>query len=1035
MKREDITNKWLGDIGGWQVLKQAKVIHKNRGVLKSSCYGESPLVIKGVVATGKRELAAGLRVRSKTDVENLCSCFMARRDGTICEHSIAVALHLILRGQETESSGAAESESKAPKAVEAQESYRGFRARFEMREDLETPWNKGKIQLLAKIEREPDCENDPGVQWLAKRGITPSGSGGSMPIVLKKEELSDLWTSLRGTDESIEVGEVGVAVGEIEARLRVVVSENGDGKLTLERRPLPDRCQLLTSDNMESAWLWSVESMRLLPVALPGVSRTRKELWPLIAEGEEIEMPVEWFLGASAVVEEAFLLESEDDFLRRFSVRPAKLQCRLGIEGSLNAVSARLEFRYFSAPGEALCDFVPAGGKGEIPLMRDPADPLKFLSRDSEAESRAIARLVASQFSEPDEKGWLQLRGEDGILDFFAGALPRLQADEDWEIEVGERFRHVTRNVEVVRPVLSGRSGGEDWLEVSMKYETASGADVSPGEIQRLLQMGKPGLKKPDGKRLAFDLDAIRDLQEVVRDADPEQRDGHLRLSPNQAAYLAESASHWRGVIEDLFADQKGEAADFGSLAEVLRDYQQAGAEFLFERALKSSGALLADEMGLGKTLQTLAAIQAMKGAGERGAALIVCPTSLLRNWEAEAQKWTPDLRSLVLHGAKREPLFKQIEDHDLVFTSYGLLVRDVERHEARNYLAVVLDEASLIRNPDTQMAKAARRLQSRGRIALTGTPIENSVRDVWSLFQFTSPGYLGSREDFKERYELPIARDPGGTSAEQERLRRRLKPFLLRRTKREVAPELPEKIEQVRLCELTPAQAAVYQELLKKGQTKVDELLKKQGFAAARMSILSILLRLRQACCDLRILDGFEKKKDDDSAKLGLLSELMDEAEAGDHRVLVFSQFVSVLSLLKDWLAGDEREYAYIDGSVSADKRAEEVRRFQSPDGPGVFLISLKAGGYGLNLTAADTVVHFDPWWNPAVEQQATDRAHRIGQEKSVNVYKLICAGTVEEKILRLQAKKRQVIDAAINDEAPMMGGLNEEDLREILG
>ena len=352
----------------------------------------------------------------------------------------------------------------------------------------------------------------------------------------------------------------------------------------------------------------------------------------------------------------------------------------------------------------------------------------------------------------------------------------------------------------------------------------------------------------------------------------------------------------------------------------------------------------------------------------------------------------------------------------------------------------MVLDEASAIRNPDTLAAKAARKLNAAVRIAISGTPVENSVRDLWSIYQFLLPGYLGGREDFRQRYEIPCAAEVQDQSsrAAMQRLRWRTEPFMLRRTKSLVAKDLPAKMESIVWCDPTPLQKESYEAILRQGADKVDQLRKKSGNESATMQMLTVLLRLRQTCCDLRLLDDQlgEKSLMEVSAKMVRLMELLEEAERGNHRVLVFSQFTSMLALIRAELKSEGIDHCYLDGSTR--DRSAEVERFQKPDGPPVFLISLKAGGYGLTLTAADTVVLFDPWWNPAVEAQAADRVHRIGQTKPATIYKFITCGTVEEKILRLQEKKIGVINAAMgegDDEArPMMSGLSEGEMLELL-
>jgi len=454
-------------------------------------------------------------------------------------------------------------------------------------------------------------------------------------------------------------------------------------------------------------------------------------------------------------------------------------------------------------------------------------------------------------------------------------------------------------------------------------------------------------------------------------------------------------------------------------------------------------GGILADEMGLGKTLQTLVFLQSIStsnpapfpGGAEAKPktcpALIVCPTSLVFNWVAEAKKFTPGLKVLALEGPNRHARFAEIAHHDLVVTSYALVRRDVERYREFEFDTLVLDEAQHIKNRQTQNAQAVKAVPARHRLVLTGTPLENSVLDLWSIFDFLMPGYLGAAQDFRERYEIPLTRDKD--AAVQARLARRLRPFILRRLKREVARDLPARLEQVAFCELTEDQRAVYQQVVEASRREVLEAVGAQGLARSRMIILTALLRLRQVCCDLRLLKLDNVNPATASGKMELFGELLEEVLDGGHRVLVFSQFVSMLTLLREKLAAEAIDFCYLDGSTL--NRAEVVERFQQNAEIPVFLISLKAGGLGLNLTGADTVIHFDPWWNPAVEEQASDRAHRIGQTRVVTNYKLITRNTVEEKILALQTRKRELIDATLGGEEQLAAALTWEEIQEILG
>jgi SNF2 family DNA or RNA helicase len=474
-------------------------------------------------------------------------------------------------------------------------------------------------------------------------------------------------------------------------------------------------------------------------------------------------------------------------------------------------------------------------------------------------------------------------------------------------------------------------------------------------------------------------------------------------------------------------------AAAIGTLKDILRDYQLGGVEWMARLAARGLGGILADEMGLGKTLQSLALVLALRRLEPGKPALVICPKSLLGNWAAEAGRFTPSLRVRMIRGAGRQHDLARLDDADLVITSYQMFARDIEHHAARTWAGVILDEASFIRNPDTQVARALRRLDARARFALSGTPIENSVRDLWSLMEFCLPGYLGSRADFRDRYENALV-DPQNAARVLDRLRRRMRPYWLRRVKSDVVRELPDKIEKVILCEMNDSQTELYSKLLREGSEKVIEAERQKSPQGARMTILTALLRLRQTCCDPRLLriNLTPEARAQLPGKTEALAELLDEIASGGHNALIFSQFASMLHLLRETVSSSGLEFCHLDGSTVS--RDTEIESFRNDPNKRVFLISLKAGGFGLNLTKADTVIHFDPWWNPAVEAQATDRAHRIGQSRPVTVYKLIATGTVEEKILRLQKRKRALMDAALDDSEPLMDGLGDDELRQLM-
>lgn len=447
-----------------------------------------------------------------------------------------------------------------------------------------------------------------------------------------------------------------------------------------------------------------------------------------------------------------------------------------------------------------------------------------------------------------------------------------------------------------------------------------------------------------------------------------------------------------------------------------LRPYQLDGLTWMDFLRRSQFGGILADDMGLGKTLQTLALLQGEFDAGRMDQpTLVVVPTSLLGNWQAEAQRFTPGLRLLVLHGKQRAQKFSEIASAHVVVTSYPLAVRDIAVLAANQWHYLILDEAQRIKNSRSQAASALKSLQSRHRLCLSGTPIENHLGELWSLMDFVSPGLLGQEAQFREFYRLPIEKRQD--TAQAESLAKRVRPFILRRTKHEVARELPEKIETLLRVELDGTQRDLYETVRATMDKKLRDAIAQQGLARSHIVVLDALLKLRQVCCDPRLLKSDEAAQAltdaSTSAKLELLLDLLPTLVEDGRRVLVFSQFTEMLALIEPELRRLELDYLKLTGETT--DRAEMVSRFQEGNIP-LFLISLKAGGVGLNLTAADTVILYDPWWNPAVEQQAIDRAYRIGQGKAVFVYKLVASGTVEEKMLELQARKAHLADGLLS-------------------
>ena len=535
----------------------------------------------------------------------------------------------------------------------------------------------------------------------------------------------------------------------------------------------------------------------------------------------------------------------------------------------------------------------------------------------------------------------------------------------------------------------------------------------------------------------------IRHLLELYEDAPEAGPRTRVRLDLWRAAEIAQleqlAASPWQrpAALQSLskrlerltrLVALPGPAA----LQAELRPYQQWGLAWLqFLRESEFDG-ILADDMGLGKTVQTLAHILVEKEAGRLDKpCLIVTPTSVISNWSNEARRFAPSLSLLVLQGSGRKDDFAEIGKSDLVLTSYALLRRDAEFLQRQPFSLVVLDEGHYVKNHRAQTAQSARGLNARRRLCLTGTPIENHLGELWSLFDFLMPGFLGSAEDFQARYRTPIEKD--GSESVRQFLSRRLAPFMLRRRKSEVERELPPKTITLHRIELGERQRELYESVRLAMEARIRDEVETRGLARSQITILTALLKLRQICCDPRLSRARQipEPTAEDSAKLQALMDMLTEMKEEGRRVLVFSQFVGMLDLIETELRALAINYAVLTGQTT--DRVTPVRRFQEGEAD-VFLISLKAGGVGLNLTAADTVIHYDPWWNPAAENQATDRAHRIGQDKPVFVYRFVSVGTVEERIQAMQERKQKLADSILREQRADKIGFTAKDLEALL-
>ena len=718
---------------------------------------------------------------------------------------------------------------------------------------------------------------------------------------------------------------------------------------------------------------------------------------------------------------------------------------------------AALSFNYL--------DHSVSGQKNADILIRNDDHVLR-IKRDSQAEHqhrealRALGFKIATRQSKalPESAGELfEMVNDSAWLNFTLNQLETLRA-LGWELRVDENFGFDLSPVQDWYAHVD-ESPERDWFDLELGI-IVNGHRVSLLPILLNLMRSHTEILSPeklakrrDDELILVNIPAIPNSTQVpLQVALP-----YGRLKPVLATlgefYLGEHGAttlriksadaprlnaldalplRWEGAEQIRgFAQRLRDIKDFSvqapaGLNATLRTYQLEGLSWMQSLRQLEVGGILADDMGLGKTLQTLAHILCEKNAGRLDRpAMVVMPTSLIPNWMDEAAHFTPQLNILALYGASRKKHFEQLNDYDVILTTYALLPKDIDRLAQLPLHILILDEAQYIKNPTSKASQAARELNARQRLCLSGTPLENHLGELWALFHFLLPGWLADAKAFNRDYRVPIERQ--GNDERLQHLNARIKPFLLRRTKEQVATELPPKTEMIHWVDLNEAQRDVYETMRLAMDKKVREEITRKGVGRSQIIILEALLKLRQVCCDLRLVSDTPPKKGSTSGKLDSLMVMLEELFAEGRRILLFSQFTSMLGLIEIELKKRKISYALLTGQTR--DRRTPVKDFQNAKVQ-IFLISLKAGGVGLNLTEADTVIHYDPWWNPAAENQATDRAYRIGQEKPVFVYKMIARGTVEEKIQHLQQEKSNLAAGVLDGRIAEDWKLQDDDI-----
>lgn len=980
------------DLAGGRVYQQAEKLFESQAV--ESVEWKSPLLIAVVRGINERHRVE-LNLRSTVFTESNCSCLLGRK-GKICAHAVAACLHFQALQREADQSAQAEAEMEglkevAPPAAPAEvQSIRLSKNGTRLRLLIFLPPNfeeaAKRNAIVVKLDTAvgraimPIHKLSTDTAYRLDRGqkevllLIESWCGGKLAglLELTKARLLRLLSHLQ--DEPV--------VYWVKKPSQPISWENGklDGvhlflKLTEEEAA----AEIPAENELESALQRAQPTHKIElknPLREPSKPNLRR-----IAESKSAGM---------------FRTVATDyPSVQKGEMMAGYPQNRIVVDGSANYIAIRL------------------------PRNDDSIAPLRQLLKSE------------GFLLEPSNRKWW-LRDRHKTLNFLAGHLTALR--EYWRAILTTHFeKHLDSIQHSEFNISTKEENGNFMLEVHLSQEKEE------SELRRALSSGKHYIEHPDGGITLLDRASVEGLHklekavsgQVDRPFTPtfskrlntaELVDVEELLDEMCAGWQAPQA--WQSRSQALKQVGALEAAPVrAEFNATLRTYQCVGAAWLWHLYRHDLGGILADEMGLGKTLQALALIECVRNANKEGhPALVVCPASLVENWMREASRFTPQLKILKHHGPKRARESVVLEDADLVITSYGTLRQDADLMGTMDWCTVIGDEAQHIKNRRSQNARTLTSLRSKGRFLLTGTPVENSLDDLFSLFSFIMPGYLQKAD--------------GKLSAEDrlwqsQRQTQRAAAYILRRTKKEVAPELPEKIEKTFFCELGTKQAQFYRDTLEKTRREIFEL-EMGGANAGRVQFAAFkeLLRLRQACVDPRIID--ETFAANESAKLAAFDEVLDQCLDAGSRILVFSSFVSALKLLADHLQQKGHRYCYLDGSTK--NRLAICDTFNADEDIPVFLISLKAGGTGLNLTGADTVVHYDPWWNPAAEAQATDRAHRIGQKKVVTSIKLIAANTVEEKVIELQSKKAELLTELFAESAVANAKVSMETIRSLL-
>jgi len=976
----------------WRAWKEGKALVERRA---AASVRRQPGILTATFGEGRRRARTVVKLGDRFEPE--CTCPTFRGEGRVCAHAVALALLSLAPGPGFE--------PRQEQAVVGET----FVRRVLLPPAFPSMLAKGQLALRLEACDDPVAPADESLsRWLHQAKAADTGL-----LSIDAERLGGFMDAIAGHPRVFRENDgrpVRVRDERMPPCLLADSERTGDGVRLRLAEPAAIRWFAWGGELAEVVERAELLTIGRLPVESPPPGWVEEAL-RLARAGDHTVGEADFLAGLDAWLD--LFASPAPGWLGDLHLQAILPRFRLELEGSLNALDARVTVAYPDTP-----DF-PLGERGAVPGLPRLGDEGQVIARHRQAERLAERRLESAGLTGAGEPGRFRMRDADAILDFVANQLPELQ--RDWEVRLGDRLKHVLAGVHVVR----GHVDLPDEMSLSceISFQTDAGKRVPADRIRGLLRTGRRAAKIANGATLVVAREVPELMEPLLADLGMSGAEGRHTLDAATRILFQNLRENTSKPITTNPASISVSVSIEALIQAHPRPYQVDGIRWMLGRLQDLRGVLLADEMGLGKTLQTIACMSHLSQADHRATSLVVVPASLLANWQEELARFAPKMTVVTLHGSGRDRHRDAARGADVVLTSYGTLTRDRAFHLKQEYALVVADEASLLRNPDSEISRTMAKLPAARRVALSGTPIENRPLDLWAIFRFVAPGYLGARTEFDDRYQA-ADREPRVA----QRLRLRVSPFVLRRTKLEVAKDLPEKVEIDEWLDLGRDARGLYASLARSGLEEFESIQKGRGQAAARMHMLTLLLRLRQVCLDPGLLD---LEGEIEAVKRERLTELLAERADSGRKTLVFSQFRQFLRRYAD--AGPEHigQVHLLDGSTR--NRGERVRRFCEEPGPAVFLISLKAGGYGLNLTAADAVVHMDPWWNPAVEAQASDRAHRIGQTEPVTVYRLLTRDTVEERVRRLQARKRALIDAIGSDEG-IPADWSEQDLRSLL-